>query len=89
MADKETILILIDELIKEAQEAPQWKAESALRCLKKELLKEQKSTTFENDGHHIRCTNCGEYWCKTDIEGNKFPDRFCPNCGRVVKQDET
>ena len=49
------------------------------------LLQEQELTTFENDGHHIRCTNCGEYWCKTDIEGNRFPDRFCPNCGRKVK----
>jgi len=43
MADKERILALIDEMIKEAQEEPQWKAESALKCLKKELLKEQEA----------------------------------------------
>lgn len=39
MIDKETILMLIDEMIEEAQEEPQWKAEPALKCLKKELLK--------------------------------------------------
>lgn len=43
-------------------------------------LKEQK-TTFEKDGHHVRCLNCGEYWCDTDREGNPFPMNFCPNCG--------
>lgn len=42
MTDKEKILMLIDEIIKEAQEEPQWKAESALKCLKKELLKAQE-----------------------------------------------
>ena len=52
------------------------------------MLKEQEPTMFENDGHHIRCTSCGEYWCETDIEGNKFPNRFCPNCGRRVKCNE-
>ena len=31
------------------------------------LLKEQE-TLFEKDGHHIRCTHCGEYWCDSDRE---------------------
>ena len=48
------------------------------------LLKKQK-TTFEKDGHHIRCTNCGNYWCDTDREGNLFPHNYCPECGRAVK----
>ena len=48
------------------------------------ILKEQE-TTLEKDGHHIRCLNCGEYWCDNDREGNPFPMNFCPNCGKVVK----
>lgn len=48
-----------------------------------DLLKEQK-TTFEKDGHHIRCTSCGNYWCDTDCEGNTFPRNYCPECGRKV-----
>lgn len=35
---KEKILKLIDELIKEAQEEPWWRAESALKCLKCNLI---------------------------------------------------
>lgn len=33
---------ILDELIKEAQQNPEWTAEQALRCTKKELLKEQE-----------------------------------------------
>jgi len=51
------------------------------------LLKDQE-TTFEKDGHHIRCTSCGNYWCDTDREGNLFPHNYCPECGREVKWDE-
>lgn len=40
--DGENVIRIIDELIFEAQKAPTWKAENALRCLKKELLKEQE-----------------------------------------------
>ena len=50
------------------------------------LLKEQE-TTFEKDGHHIRCTNCGNYWCDTDREGNLFPHNYCPECGKAVKRE--
>ena len=48
------------------------------------LLKEQE-TTFEKDGHHIRCISCGNYWCDTDSEGDLFPHNYCPHCGRKVK----
>lgn len=48
------------------------------------LLKEQE-TTFEKDGHHIRCISCGNYWCDTDREGNLFPHNYCPHCGRRVR----
>ena len=41
--DKEKIIRIIDELIFEAQKESTWKAENALRCLKKELLKEQEA----------------------------------------------
>lgn len=36
---------------------------------------------WEVDGHHIRCTNCGEYMCAKDQEGIEIPREFCPNCG--------
>lgn len=48
-------------------------------------LKEQE-TTFEKDGHHIRCVKCNSYWCATDREGNAFPMNYCPECGmKAVK----
>lgn len=48
------------------------------------MLKEQE-TTFIKDGHHIMCKSCGAYWCGTDREGDRYPQNFCPNCGRAVK----
>ena len=51
------------------------------------VLKEQE-TIFLRDGHHIRCTHCGEYWCDSDREGNPFLINFCPHCGRSVKWDD-
>ena len=41
--DREKVIRIIDELIFEAQKAPTWKAENALRYLKKVLLKEQEA----------------------------------------------
>ena len=41
--DREKVIRIIDELIFEAQKEPTWKTENALRCLKKELLKEQEN----------------------------------------------
>ncbi len=69
---------LIDH-IKTAIDVDDWAKEMA-----EELLKEQE-TTFEKDGHHVRCLNCGECWCDSDREGDQFPMNFCPNCGRLVK----
>ena len=37
------------------------------------------------DGHHIRCKECGVYFCIEDREGNAYPQNFCPNCGRWMK----
>lgn len=51
------------------------------------LLKEQE-TTFEKDGHHITCKSCGAYWCDRDREGDRYPQNFCPNCGKVVKRND-
>lgn len=48
------------------------------------LLSEQE-TTFEKDGHHIRCKSCGVYFCDMDREGDRYPQNFCPNCGKAVK----
>jgi hypothetical protein len=50
--DREKVIRIIDELIFEAQKEPNWKAESALKCLKKELLKaqEQDGLKHYNDG---------------------------------------
>lgn len=93
MTDKERILILIDELIKEAQEAPQWKAESALRCLKKELLEEQESVEPVLDIDTWKCRNCGHDLEHQEMLGDNvlFHEQYnyCPNCGKKVKWDET
>lgn len=52
------------------------------------LLKEQE-TTFENDGHHIMCKSCGAYWCGMDQEGDRYPQNFCPNCGKMTERSNT
>lgn len=86
MPNKEKIFILIDEMIKEAQEEPQWKAESALRCLKKELLEEQgpvKPVCIEYD-RAIVLFSCRD--CKTQL---LYGQRYCHMCGRKVLWDET
>ena len=50
------------------------------------LLHIQHTTaTFEKDGHHLRCSNCGEYFCSKDYEGNVFPQKYCPNCGAKME----
>ena len=89
MADKERILTRIDEMIKEAQEEPQWRAESALKCLKKELLKEQKAVKpvlDEQTGRIWLCGKCGTYVGFEDNDPhdpNEF-DKYCRECGRPV-----
>lgn len=42
---------------------------------------------WEVDGHHIRCTNCGEYMCAKDQEGIEIPREFCPNCGAKMDKE--
>ena len=45
--DKEIIDEIIDMLIEEAKENPDWKAENALRCAKKMLLRNKKGGDAE------------------------------------------
>lgn len=66
--DGKKVIRIIDELIFEAQKAPTWKAENALRCLKKELLKEQEAMVKPT-----KCP-CGELFDAKDSS-------FCPKCG--------
>lgn len=58
--DREKVIKIIDELIFEAQKAPTWKAENALRCLKKELLKEQEAVVRCKDCKHGEPGACGD-----------------------------
>lgn len=55
---------------------PLWKGLSEM-----EKVKPVVKGNYEQDGHHIRCTVCGGYWCQTDREGDEYPQNFCPNCG--------
>ena len=43
---------------------------------------------WEQDGHHIRCSECGIYLCDTDREGDNFPKEYCPNCGAKMDGKE-
>jgi len=96
MTDKEKISILIDEMIKEAQEEPQWKAELALRCLKKELLEEKEPVIPKkafwihpsyDDCHCSICKRQPEH--ELDEDAPLYP--YCPYCGAKmeVKWDDT
>ena len=81
------IIELIDEWIYEAENEPSWKATQALRCLRKEILKEQ-GTEWEHlwdapDGTFKgRCKKCG--FVHFFIEGHDTQYKFCPECGRQV-----
>ena len=72
--DREKVIRIIDELIFEAQKKPTWKAENALRCLKKELLKEQEVETY-SEQELVRCKDCAHaekaydvYLCGTESD---------------------
>ena len=84
MPDREKVIRIIDELIFEAQKAPTWKAENALRCLKKELLKEQEAVKPKSKVRHGANAQiqhfCGN--CNTMLHGKP---KFCSECGRSVK----
>lgn len=43
---------------------------------------------WEQDGHHIRCSECGTYFCITDREGDSFPINYCPCCGAKMDREE-
>lgn len=42
---------------------------------------------WEVDGHHIRCSICGEYMCIKDREGAEIPRKYCPNCGADMREE--
>lgn len=78
---------ILDKLIKEAQQSPEWKAEQALQCAKKELLKEQKKGYWINPTSlDCHCSECGgQPECES---GSSIPlYDYCPYCGAemVVK----
>ena len=87
--DSEKVIRIIDELIFEAQKAQTWKAENALRCLKKELLKEQeavKPVLDEQTGRIWLCGKCGTYVGFEDNDPhdpNEY-DKYCRDCGTPV-----
>ena len=81
--DREKIIRIIDELIFESQKEPTWKAENALRCLKKELLKEQDAMLVEHsvfDG--MKYGGCPR--CNARID-NLVNPKACGYCGQAVK----
>lgn len=43
---------------------------------------------WEQDGHHVRCSECGTYFCITDREGDSFPINYCPCCGAKMDEKE-
>lgn len=52
------------------------------------LYYDRPSGEWIRDGHHIRCKECGTYFCDTDREGDPYPQNFCPHCGaRMFAKD--
>ena len=86
--DMEKVIRIIDELIFEAQKAQIWKAENALRCLKKELLKEQEAVEprkikgFQMPLYLRFGYECGN--CETPLLKDQ---PYCAGCGKPVKWD--
>ena len=79
--DREKIIRIIDELIFEAQKEPTWKAENALRCLKKELVKEQEKAKVvfgrcKDGSFATECGHCGMYLDKAYS--------ICPKCNNEL-----
>lgn len=81
MPYSEKVIRIVDELILEAQKEATWKAENALRCLKKELLKEQEAVpVVQREVMHMLVWCCGS--CGVAITDG---DKFCRMCGKEVK----
>lgn len=65
---------------------PSWvfiRLEGAISSLP--TVEERKEGHWIRDGHHIRCSECSEYICDKDREGDTIPQNYCPNCGAYMK----
>ena len=58
----------------------------ALYEARKALEQESRKGHWIIDGHHRRCSECNEYFCINDAEGNEIPSSFCPNCGADMRE---
>lgn len=79
---------ILDELIEEAQQNPEWKAEQALRCVKKELLKAQEpvSPTIKQEMDEVcSCIDDVAYCGKCGAYIGRLKQNYCSNCGQAVK----
>lgn len=92
MPDMEKVIGIIDELIVEARKEPKWKAENALRCLKKELLKEQNEQNelvkaMKRDLDLVRsCKVCGNWTeCTPDAPPESPEFKMWRDCGGSCK----
>lgn len=65
-------------------ESALWK----LRYLPSADVVEVRHGHWKQDGHHVRCSECGTYFCITDREGDSFPINYCPCCGAKMDGDE-
>lgn len=80
--DREKIIRIIDELIFEAQKEPTWKAENALRCVKKELLKKQEAVVHPEPSCEMTyITDCCCDLCGVQLIRE---DNFCRCCGKPI-----
>ena len=50
-------------------------------------MAKQRTGHWIIDGHHMECSVCGVYMCKTDREGDPIPKEFCPHCGADMRGD--
>ena len=79
---------ILNELIKEAENEPEWKAASALRCAKKEIekiLTPQKPEIMddytEEDGEQLWISY---YVCPKCFKSIHVLNNYCSNCGQPL-----
>ena len=79
---------ILDELIKEAEQEPSWKADNALRCAKKEIekiLTPQKPEIMddytEEDGEELWISY---YVCPKCFKSIHVLNNYCSNCGQPL-----